>query len=53
MQPDELAIHVKLINANVASGGGRVGDADTAAGFRLLHIHTLPLATCSTNAAAG
>lgn len=53
VQPNELAIHIEFIDANVASGRGRVGDADTAAGLRLLHIHTLSFATCRANTAAG
>lgn len=53
VQPNELAINVKLIDAHIASGRGWMGDADTAAGLRLLHVHTLSFATCSTNTAAG
>ena len=49
-QADELAVHVQLIEADVASGRGHVSDADGAAGLRLLHVHALPLAPCGAHA---
>lgn len=51
VQTDELAVHVQLVEADVAGGRGRVGDADRAAGLRLLHVHALPLAPCGAHAA--
>lgn len=53
MQPDELAVHVELVDADAAGGGSRVSDADAAAGFRFFDVHTLSLATCGANAATG
>lgn len=52
LQADEFSINVYLLNRDTSSGKSWVGNANTTAGFRLLHINPLPLPFSCTHSTA-